>query len=101
MSTATASPWPIDGVASTRRPKSRLGTRAGRRFIAAAIAAIVLSAAFTAWTAFKIGGDQVTIAVDDLGEALAALLAALSCGYAAWRTKAECAWPGACSAPRR
>src|SRR4029077_14038750 len=85
MSAATVSPWPLDATVATIRPKSRLGTPAGRRFIAAALAAIVLSAAFIAWTALRIGGDTVTIGVDDLGEAFAALLAALSCGYAAWR----------------
>ncbi len=85
MSAATVSPWPLDSGMPTIRPKSRLGTPAGRRFVAAAVAAIVLSGAFIAWTALRFGGDDVTIAVDDLGEAFAALLAALSCGYAAWR----------------
>ena len=28
----------------------------------------------------------MTVGVDDIGEAVAALLAALSCGYAAWRS---------------
>ncbi|HET9410477.1 MAG TPA: PAS domain-containing sensor histidine kinase [Candidatus Dormibacteraeota bacterium] len=85
MSAATVSPWPIDASAATARPKSRLGTRAGRRFVTAAIAAGVLSALFIAWTALRIGGDTVTIGVDDIGEAVAALVAAVSCGYAAWR----------------
>src|SRR5438445_5968412 len=86
MSAATVSPWPIDAGVPTIRPRSRLGTPAGRRFIAAASATIVLSAVFIAWTALRVGGNDVTIAVDDLGEALAALLAAVSCGYAAWRS---------------
>jgi len=86
MSAATVSPWPLDTPVSTIRPRSRIGTRAGRRFVAAAIAGIVLSALFIAWTALRIGGDTVTVGVDDIGEAVAALLAALSCGYAAWRS---------------
>src|SRR5207248_4371529 len=86
MSAATVSPWPLDTPVSTIRPKSRIGTRAGRRFVAAAIAGVVLSGLFIAWTALRIGGDTVTVGVDDIGEAVAALLAALSCGYAAWRS---------------
>jgi PAS domain S-box-containing protein len=85
MNAATVSPWPIEAPVPTLRPKSRLGTVAGRRFIVAAVAAAALSAGFIAWTALRIGGDTATISVDDIGEAVAALLAALSCGYAAWR----------------
>jgi len=85
MSAATVSPWPLDSPVVASRPKSRLGTRAGRRFIGSAIAVTVLSAVFIAWTAARIGGDTVTIAVDDIGEAIAAAIAAVSCGYAAWR----------------
>jgi PAS domain S-box-containing protein len=76
------------------RPLSRLSTRAGRRFILAAAAAVVASAAFIAWTALHIGGDAATIAVDDIGEAVAALIAAVSCGLAASRTsgRLRAAW---------
>ncbi len=56
MSAATVSPWPLDVPMAASRPKSRLGTRAGRRFIGSAIAAIVLSAVFIAWTAARDGG---------------------------------------------
>lgn len=42
---------------------------------------------FVVWLALRIGGDQVTTAVDDLGEAVAAGTAALSCGLAARRTR--------------
>lgn len=41
---------------------------------------------FVAWLAFRIGGDTLTIAVDDIGEAVAAFIAAAACGFAAWRT---------------
>ena len=85
MSAATVSPWPLDSPVAASRPKSRLGTRAGRRFIGSAIAVVVLSVVFIVWTAARIGGDTVTIAVDDIGEAIAAAIAAVSCGYAAWR----------------
>jgi PAS domain S-box-containing protein len=34
----------------------------------------------------RIGGDQVTIALDDIGEAVAAMIAAFSCGLAAFQT---------------
>jgi PAS domain S-box-containing protein len=43
----------------------------------------VAAAAFITWTALRIGGTQVTIAVDDIGEAVAAFIAAASCGRAA------------------
>jgi len=85
VSAATVSPWPLDSPVAASRPKSRLGTRAGRRFIGSAIAVVVLSVVFIVWTAARIGGDTVTIAVDDIGEAIAAAIAAVSCGYAAWR----------------
>jgi two-component system, sensor histidine kinase and response regulator len=54
-------------------------------FYPSAALVAVASIAFVAWTALRLGGDQVTIAVDDIGEAVAALLAAISCGAAAWR----------------
>ena len=41
------------------------------------------------WLALRIGGDQVTTAVDDIGEAVAAGAAAVSCGLAARRTTAR------------
>lgn len=49
----------------------------------AAAAAIGLSLVFIVTQWLRVGGDTVTIAVDDIGEAVAALIAALSCGYAA------------------
>jgi PAS domain S-box-containing protein len=51
-----------------------------------AIAAAVFSIAFLTWAAFRIGGDVMTIAVDDTGQVVAALVAAVSCGLAAQRT---------------
>ncbi len=73
---------------------SGFGFRGWRVFTAAAAAAAILSAAFVAWTALRIGGDQTTVAVDDIGEAVAALIAAVSCGVAAARTsqRTRLAW---------
>ena len=53
-----------------------------------------MSVAFITWTTLRIGGDQVTIAVDDIGEAVAAMIAAFSCGLAAFRTsgRTRLAW---------
>ncbi len=45
-----------------------------------------MAAAFTAWVGFQVGGADAVINVDDVGEAVAAMLAAASCGYAAMRT---------------
>jgi two-component system sensor histidine kinase/response regulator len=73
---------------------SGFGFRGWRVFTVAAAAAAILAAAFVAWTALRIGGDQTTVAVDDIGEAVAALIAALSCGLAAARTsqRTRLAW---------
>ena len=70
------------------------GFRGWRVFTIAATSAAVLAAAFVAWTALRIGGDQVTIAVDDIGEAVAAVAAAVSCGFAAYRNagRTRLAW---------
>src|SRR5579864_78387 len=77
-----------------RVPITGLGFRGWRPFAVAATAAALVSAAFTLWTWLRIGGDQATIDVDDIGEAVAALVAAVSCGYAAYRTagRTRLAW---------
>ncbi|HEY4914524.1 MAG TPA: PAS domain-containing sensor histidine kinase [Candidatus Dormibacteraeota bacterium] len=70
------------------------GFRDWRAFSIAATAAALLAAAFVVWTALRIGGDTATVAVDDIGEAVAALIAAISCGLAAARTsnRTRLAW---------
>ena len=68
------------------RVVSGFGFRGWRAFTIAAAAAAVLAVAFVTWTALRIGGDEATVAVDDIGEAVAALIAAISCGLAATRT---------------
>jgi len=62
---------------------------AWRVFAVSAVAAVLVSIAFVAWLRLNIGGTQVTTAVDDIGEAVAALIAALSCGLAARRTSGQ------------
>ena len=70
------------------------GFRTWRVFAVAAAAATALAITFLASTVFRIGGDQATVAVDDIGEAVAAAIAAVSCGLAARRTsnRARLAW---------
>jgi two-component system sensor histidine kinase/response regulator len=57
-----------------------------RPFTIASTLAAVASVAFLIWTAFRIGGDRPTIAVDDIGEAIASGLAAISLAVAARRS---------------
>jgi two-component system, sensor histidine kinase and response regulator len=70
------------------------GFRTWRVFAFAAAAAGALSIGFVVWTVFRIGGDQATVAVDDIGEGVAAGIAAVSCGLAARRTsnRTRLAW---------
>ena len=70
------------------------GFRSWRAFAIAAAAAGALAIAFIVLTVLRIGGDQATVAVDDIGEAVAAAIAAASCGLAARRTtsRARLAW---------
>src|SRR5580692_8438068 len=76
------------------RVVSGFGFRGWRAFTIAAATAVVLAVAFVTWTALRIGGDTATVAVDDIGEAVAALIAAVSCGLAASRTsnRTRLAW---------
>ncbi|HET7421793.1 MAG TPA: PAS domain-containing sensor histidine kinase [Candidatus Dormibacteraeota bacterium] len=79
-----------------RRPLvvTGFGIQGWRPFAIAAAAAVVVSALFTGWTAFHWVSDQATIDVDDIGEAVAAFVAAISCGYAAKRNtgRTRVAW---------
>ena len=54
-------------------------------FLWAAAATVVTVVGFIAWVTFRVGGDSATIAVDDIGEAAAAFIAAVACGIAAMR----------------
>lgn len=83
-------------VAPVRRPieVKGLGIQGWRPFAMAATAAAVVSVLFTGWTAFHWISDQATIDVDDIGEAVAAFVAAASCGLAAARNtgRTRVAW---------
>ena len=85
---------PRGAVAPPRIAVKGLDLQSWRPFVIAAAAAVVVSVAFTTWQIFRLGGDQATIAVDDIGEAVAALAAALSCGYAATKNsgRTRVAW---------
>ena len=76
-------------VMPTRRPfaVTGLGIEGWRPFAIAAATAAVASAVFVAWTAGHWISDQATIEVDDVGEAVAAFVAAASCGLAATRNR--------------
>jgi len=67
-------------------PVLQSGARERKVFAYAAAAALVAVVGFVAWLEFRIGGDAVTIAVNDIGEFMAAFLAAAGCGLAARQT---------------
>jgi PAS domain S-box-containing protein len=71
-----------------------LGIKGWRPFVAAATLAALISILFTCWTAFRWFGDQATIDMDDVGEAVAAFIAVASCGFAAVRNtgRTRMAW---------
>jgi PAS domain S-box-containing protein len=61
-------------------------SRDWRRFTVGAVLAAIATLGFLAWTAFRIGGDRPTIAVDDIGEGVASGIAAISLALAAPRS---------------
>jgi len=65
-----------------------------RRFALAASLALVASLLFLVWTAFRLGGDRTTIAIDDIGEGVASGIAAISLLLAAFRAsgRTRTAW---------
>src|SRR5258706_5974032 len=65
-----------------------------RRFALAAALALVASVFFLIWTAFRLGGDRTTIAIDDIGEGVASGIAAVSLAVAAVRSsgRTQAAW---------
>jgi PAS domain S-box-containing protein len=77
-------------VSSSRTPKlvsaSEAQAAQARRFTYAAVAAVAACIGFVAWTSLRIGGEAPTAAFDDIGEAVAAALAATSCAFAAHRS---------------
>jgi len=79
-----------------RRPLTvtGLGIEGWAPFAAAAAAAAVISVLFAGWTAGHWLSDSATVSIDDIGEAVAAFVAAASCGFAAARTsgRTRVAW---------
>ena len=79
-----------------RRPivVTGLGIQGWRPFAIAATAAAVASILFSGWTGFHWVSDQATIDVEDIGEAVAAFVAAASCALAASRNtgRTRVAW---------
>jgi PAS domain S-box-containing protein len=73
---------------------SGLGIRGWQPFGVAAAGALAAALLFIGWAAFRWVSDQATIDVDDVGEAVAAILAAASSAYAAWRNsgRTRVAW---------
>ena len=96
MSSTAYAPRMRQGPALTvpRRPLTvtGLGIEGWRPFVVAASAAAVVSLLFVLWTMNRWFGDQATIDMDDLGEAVAALIAAGSCALAATRTSGRTRW---------
>src|SRR3989442_9117233 len=71
-------------------PRPRLSrpyalSHVNRDFVIAGSLAAVLATGFGAWMVLQIAGVEVSQVVDDVGEAVAALIAALACALAAWR----------------
>jgi hypothetical protein len=58
-----------------------------RLFVTFGCAFALVAVAFIAWMTLQVGGLTLTIAVDDIGEAVAAGVAAVSCGLAGIRTQ--------------
>ena len=60
----------------------------------AAALALLASVLFLIWTAFRLGGDKTTIAIDDIGEGVASGIAAISLAIAAVRSsgRTRTAW---------
>jgi PAS domain S-box-containing protein len=69
-------------------------TREWRRFAAAAAIVVVVCTAFLVWQVFRFGGDKATIAIDDIGEGVAAGVAAVSLAIASVRStgRTRAAW---------
>ena len=79
-----------------RRPLivTGVGILGWQPLVIGAALSLIATILFTGWTAFHWVSDQATIDVDDIGEAVAAFVAALSCGYAAYRNtgRTRLAW---------
>jgi PAS domain S-box-containing protein len=70
------------------------GARDKKVFAWASAAAAIAVVGFVVWLKLRIGGDRATIALDDIGEGVAALIASACCALAARRNagRARLAW---------
>jgi len=77
-----------------KRPLLRFHRHANRDFVIAAAIAALLTIGFAAWIVFRFGSLSFTEAIDDFGEAAAALIAAATCLLAALgqRGRMRLAW---------
>ena len=77
-----------------KRPLLLFQRHATRDFVVASAVAALLTIAFGAWIAFRFGGVSLTEAIDDFGEAAAALIAGVACIAAAtrYRGRMRLAW---------
>src|SRR6266550_1981164 len=83
MVTPVENPKPMPSRSRLLRP---YGLRhANRDFAVAGALAVLLTIGFGAWMMLRIVGVDVSQAVDAVGKAVAALIAALACAVAAWR----------------
>ena len=67
-------------------PVRRLGNSSARTFRVAVVGFVLVCVSFQLCISFAIGGESFSNAVDDIGEAVAALLAGFACAVAARRT---------------
>ena len=79
---------------SIRLPASWSGARDTKVFVWAAATTVLVVVGSVAWVELRIGGDQVTTAFDDIGEGVAALVAATCCTLTARRNtgRARLGW---------
>ncbi len=75
----------LDKDLSVARGVPGSAARERKVFLWAAAASAVIVVGLVAWILLRLGGDRLTIAVDDIGEAAAAVTAAVCCGLAARR----------------
>jgi two-component system, sensor histidine kinase and response regulator len=76
---------PSDNELSLARAVPRNEARERKAFIWAAVATVAIVLGFAAWIELQLGGERATIAIDDIGEAVAAFVAAACCAWAARR----------------
>jgi hypothetical protein len=74
---------------SIRLPASWGEARDTKVFVWAAATTVLVVVGFVLWIELRIGGDRATIAFDDIGEGVAALIAAICCALAAKRDTAR------------